>query len=152
MPFDITKYDESTLYSIYPNYEARAKLLSSKILLSEEESALLINLKTMMSDIEEYSARKRSQGTTWSLISLFKLKGVNPTLILHFYPGSDSYYKYGSTATVNVEFSQEDLEYIIPNLYKEVPKIAGMLKFKLVPEFTDDELNTGDIYTVQMIA
>ena len=151
MPEDYTKLEESKVYALYDMFKTKEQYLEAKPDLNGNEIVELENCKQNLLIIETYARSKRLEGVRWSLISLFKLKGFNPTLILNFYPGSDSYFKYGKTIAINVRFSKEDLEYILPNLKQEVPKVAGNLKFQLSPDFNDGELNTADIYSVQMI-
>lgn len=102
-----------------------------------------------MFTIEEYSKLLRAKGLRWSLPNLFQARGMNPTLILELYPGSEGYKKFGKEIVANVEYSDEDLKFIIESIRDETLKVNSILKFKLVPGFTDQEISTGYIYGVR---
>ncbi|WP_298762008.1 hypothetical protein [uncultured Psychroserpens sp.] len=123
--------------------------LEEKQDLSEADELKLAQTKTNITAIEQYANAKRAEGIRWSLTSLFQDSGMNPTLILGFYPGSDSYNTYGKELVVNVEYSEADLIHIFESIRDNSPRVTGQLKFKIVPEFIDGELNTGDIYAIQ---
>jgi len=56
--------------------------------------------------------------------------GINPILIIRFYPGSESYKKFGESIHLDIRFTEHDLASIIKCLIANKPKTAGALKFK----------------------
>lgn len=74
---------------------------------------------------------------------------MNPTLSLEFYPGTESYKKYGRSIEVNVEYSDQDLEYIFTSIKTNAIRVTGQLKFKIMPDSIEGEINTGDIFAIQ---
>ncbi|WP_409415929.1 hypothetical protein [Flavobacterium sp. PS2] len=147
MPINLSDFPEKTIYTMYYLHYTTAKALESKPQLNDEEILQLDSARAAMHTIEIYSANKRSEGFAWSLPSLFQFKGWNPTFTLEFYPGTESYEKYGKTLVVNVRYSEEDLKYIIETLRTNGPRINSKLKVLKIHDFTEDEINTGDIYT-----
>jgi hypothetical protein len=105
-------------------------------------------VKVSLRQIEIYSAAKRAEGIKWSLPSLFQDVGMNPTLILVFYPGTESYNLYGKNLVVNVEYNETDLKHIFESICDQALRETGQLKFKKVPVFIDGEVNTGDIFGI----
>ncbi|GGW75728.1 hypothetical protein DFQ11_1303 [Winogradskyella epiphytica] len=142
-------FTEKQNYLMYELYKTMENELEEKQDLSEADELKLAQTKTNITAIEQYANAKRAGGIRWSLTSLFQDSGMNPTLILGFYPGSDSYNTYGKELVVNVEYSEADLIHIFESIRDNSPRVTGQLKFKIVPEFIDGELNTGDIYAIQ---
>jgi hypothetical protein len=142
-------FSETQNYVMYELYKSVENELEEKDNLTDEEQLRLAHTKSNISAIENFSANKRAEGIKWSLTSLFKDSGMNPTLILAFYPGTESYNTYGKELVVNVEYSEEDLKQIFESMRDNLPRVAGQLKFKIVPEFVDAELNTADIFAIQ---
>lgn len=142
-------FSEKQNYLMYELYKSIESELEGKDILTNEEELKLIQTKSNISAIEQYTRAKRAEGIRWSLTSLFQDSGMNPTLILGFYPGTDSYNTYGKELVVNVEYSENDLIHIFESIKNNSPRVTGQLKFKIVPEFIDAELNTGDIYAIQ---
>tara|TARA_B110000908_G_C10115867_1_gene385232 strand:+ start:409 stop:900 length:492 start_codon:yes stop_codon:yes gene_type:complete len=142
-------FSEKQNYLMYSLYKSKETELEGKNELTNEEKLQLIQTKSNITIIENYTSRKRAEGIRWSMTSLFQDSGMNPTLILGFYPGSESYNNYGKELVVNVEYSEEDLTRIFESIRNNSPRVTGQLKFKTVPEFIDGELNTGDIYAIQ---
>ncbi len=142
-------FTEKQNYLMYELYKTMENELEEKQDLSEADELKLAQTKTNITAIEQYANAKRAEGIRWSLTSLFQDSGMNPTLILGFYPGSDSYNTYGKELVVNVEYSEADLIHIFESIRDNSPRVTGQLKFKIVPEFIDGELNTGDIYAIQ---
>jgi hypothetical protein len=142
-------FSEKQNYLMYELYKSIESELEGKDILTNEEELKLIQTKSNISAIEQYTRAKRAEGIRWSLTSLFQDSGMNPTLILGLYPGTDSYNTYGKELVVNVEYSENDLIHIFESIKNNSPRVTGQLKFKIVPEFIDAELNTGDIYVIQ---
>ena len=142
-------FTEIQLYLMYDLFKQKESELENKAELSEREEVELANCKAHMQQILDYSAGIRAQGLKWSLTSLFQDSGMNPTLILHFYPGSDAYNTYGKQAVVNIEYSADDLQQIFVSMRDKLPRVAGQLKVKIVPSFVDAEINTADIFSIQ---
>jgi len=142
-------FTEKQNYLMYELYKTMDNELEAKENLSDADEVKLTQTKTNITAIEQYANAKRAEGIRWSLTSLFQDSGMNPTLILGFYPGSDSYNTYGKELVVNVEYSEKDLTQIFESIRDNSPRVTGQLKFKIVPEFIDGELNTGDIYAIQ---
>jgi len=150
MALNLETFSEKQIYGIYPLYKSIERDLENIQNRSEEEEAKLEMVKVSLIQIENYSAQKRAEGIKWSLTSLFQKAGMNPTLILEFYPGTESYKIYGQNLVVNVIYSEDDLTHIIESIRNKAPRVTGQLKFKKAPEFTTDgELNTGDIFGIQ---
>lgn len=149
MAIDIHSLTESAVYTIYDMYKTIEKDLEAKDELLDNDLAKLVNCKENLKTIEDYTTAKRAEGLRWSLVSLFQSKGMNPTLILEFYPGSDSYIKYGKTIVANVEYTDADLKHIFENMRDGAPRVISQLNFQLVPAFTPDQLSTADIFTIQ---
>ncbi|WNW02761.1 hypothetical protein RRF68_04965 [Tenacibaculum sp. HL-MS23] len=149
MIIDTNMFTEKQNYMMYELYKTMENELESKENLTEEKELKLAHTKTNIASIEAYADAKRAEGIRWSLTSLFQDSGMNPTLILGFYPGTYSYNTYGKELVVNVEYSEEDLVHIFESIRDNAIRVTGQLKFKIVPEFIDGELNTGDIYAIQ---
>lgn len=149
MALNLASFTEQQIYVMYSLYKTMEKELESKQNRNDDENARLEMVKINLGQIETYSAQKRAEGIRWSLTSLFQSAGMNPTLILEFYPGSDSYNLYGKNLVINIEYNAEDLQHIFESMRDQSPRVTGQLKFKKVPEFTDGELNTGDIFGIQ---
>jgi|SRR5690625_1395636 len=145
-PNMFTEKQNYVMYELYKNMQSE---LLKKDDLTNQEQQKLENINTNITAIEHYSIEKRAEGVSWSLTSLFQAEGMNPTLILEFYPGTDSYILYGKNLVVNVEFSEEDLAHIFQSIRTNALRVTGQLKFKIVSEFNDAELNTGDIFGIQ---
>lgn len=142
-------FPQNQNYVFYELYKRMESELEAKNELSPEEEERLVNVKANFTAIEQYSAEKRAEGIRWSLTSLFQDSGMNPTLILEFHPGTDSYKKYGKNLVVNVEYSDDDLKHIFESIRDNAVRVTGQLKFKTIPENEDGELNTGDIFGIQ---
>ncbi len=142
-------FSEKQNYVMYELYKSMHRELLEKDVLSVQDEEKLANINTNITVIEHYSIEKRAEGIRWSLTSLFQNAGMNPTLILEFYPGTESYNLYGKNLVVNVEFNEEDLTHIFESIRTNAIRVTGQLKFKIVPEFNDAELNTGDIFGIQ---
>jgi hypothetical protein len=149
MVIDTNMFTEKQNYMMYELYKTMENELESKGNLTAEEELKLAYTKTNIASIEAYTNAKRAEGIRWSLTSLFQDSGMNPTLILGFYPGTDSYNTYGKELVVNVEYSEEDLVHIFESIRNNAIRVTGQLKFKIIPESIDGELNTGDIYAIQ---
>ena len=148
MALNLALFSERQIYVLYSLYKSMERNLEYNQNRSEEEAKLAM-VKISLGQIEIYSAQKRAEGIRWSLTSLFQSAGMNPTLILEFYPGTESYNLYGQNLVINVEYDAEDLTHIFESIRDEAPRVTGQLKFKKVPEFTNGELNTGDIFGIQ---
>ena len=142
-------FSEKQNYVMYELYKSMHRELLEKDVLSVQDEEKLANINTNITVIEHYSIEKRAEGIRWSLTSLFQNAGMNPTLILEFYPGTESYNLYGKNLVVNVEFNEEDLTHIFESIRTNAIRVTGQLKFKIVPEFNDAELNTCDIFGIQ---
>lgn len=149
MLLNLNSSTEKDIYVMYAVYKNMEKGLEAKQNRNDEENARLEMVKLNLAQIELYSVQKRAEGIRWSLTSLFQSAGINPTLILEFYPGSESYELYGKNLVVNVEYNADDLQNISESIRDQSPRITGQLKFKKVPEFIEGELNTGDIFGIQ---
>ena len=149
MIIDPKMFSEKQNYVMYDLYKTMEKALEAKDNLTGSEEIQLANIKANITEIEHYSIEKRAEGIRWSLTSLFQDSGMNPMLILEFYPGTQSYRTYGKNLVVNVEFSEEDLIHIFESIRNNSLRITGELKFKIVPEFVDGQINTGDIFAIQ---
>ncbi|MEL1243179.1 hypothetical protein AAEO56_02800 [Flavobacterium sp. DGU11] len=149
MSLNLEMFTEKQVYVMYSLYKSMEVDLESKQNRNGEENARLEMVKTNLSLIEIYAIQKRQEEVRWSLTSLFQSAGMNPTLILEFYPGSESYNTYGKNLVVNVEYSEKDLKHIFESIRDKSPRVTGQLKFKIVPEFIDGEINTGDIFGIQ---
>ena len=149
MAFDINLLSESAVYTIYDMYKTMEKDLEAKQELLDDDLIKLVNCKENLKTIEDYTNAKRAEGLRWSLVSLYNDSGADPTLILNLYPGSVAYNKYGKTIVANIEYSEEDMRLIMQNNYEGAPKFASQLKFKIVPDFTDCEISTADIFSIQ---
>jgi hypothetical protein len=149
MALNLALFSEKQIYVMYSLYKSMERDLENNQNRSDKEEAKLEMVKISLGQIEIYSAQKRAEGIRWSLTSLFQTAGMNPTLILEFYPGTKSYNLYGQNLVVNVEYNAEDLTHIFESIRDEAPRVTGQLKFKKVPEFTNGELNTGDIFGIQ---
>ena len=149
MIIDPKMFSEKQNYVMYDLYKRMANELEAKGNLTNTEEIKLANIKANIIAIEYYSIEKRAEGIRWSLTSLFQNSGMNPTLILEFYPGTESYRTYGKNLVVNVEFSNEDLIHIFESIRNNSLRVTGELKFKIVPEFVDGQINTGDIFAIQ---
>lgn len=149
MAFDFLTLPESGVYTIYESYKSMEKVLESKNNLSDADQIKLADIQHELQAIEEYTTAKRAEGLRWSLVSLFQTRAMNPTLILTFYPGSESYRKFGKTIVVNVQYTDDDLTHIFQNMRNGAPKVISQLNFLLVPDFTPDQLSTADIFTIQ---
>ncbi|MBE8727993.1 hypothetical protein [Flavobacterium hungaricum] len=151
MSFEVTSLEEKGIYTLYPMYESLVKDLEAKEFLSDEDQIKLKHFKNNIAAIENYVSDKLQAGIRWSLATLFQEAGMNPTLILEFYPGTKSYKKYGKETVVNVEYTEEDLRQIFESIRNGSPRVTGTLKYKSVPSFQPDELNTGDIFGIQFV-
>ena len=149
MNLNTTMFTEKQNYVMYELYKGLENKLESKDNLDADEQEKLLLYKANLHAIEQYSIIERNKGLRWSLVSLWQDSGMNPTLILEFYPGSDSYMLYGKNLVVNVEYSDEDLTQIFQSMREGAPRVEGILKFKKVPEFTDGSLSTADIFAIQ---
>lgn len=142
-------FTEKQVYTFYPFFKSKEKEIESKSNLTADDEMELAKVKELLEQIEEYTRARRQEGIRWSLTSLFQDSGMNPTLILEFYPGSDSYNLYGKNLVVNVEYNEADLLHIFESIRDQAQRVTGQLKFKSVPNFEDGELNTGDIFAIQ---
>lgn len=149
MILNLDSFTEKQIYVMYELYKNIEKELKIKENRSDEENNKLSNIKLNIAQIEIYSAQKRAEGIRWSLTSLFQDAGMNPTLILEFYPGTESYEKYGKNLVVNIEYSEDDLKQIFESIKNQSTRVTGTINFKKVPEYTYDQLNTGDIFGIQ---
>lgn len=149
MALNLSSFTEQQIYVMYSLYKSMEMELEAEQNRNDEENTRLEMVKINLGQIEVYSMQKRAEGIRWSLTSLFQSAGMNPTLILEFYPGSESYNRYGKNLVVNIEYNVEDLQHIFESIRDQSPRVTGQLKFKKVPEFIDDELNTGDIFSIQ---
>ncbi len=149
MIIDPKTFPENQNYVMYELYKSMQKDLLDKENLTAQETQKLASINANITVIEHYAIEKRAEGIRWSLTSIFQSTGMNPTLILEFYPGTKSYNNFGKNLVVNVEFSEADLVHIFKSIKNQSPRVTGQLKFKIVPEFTDAELNTGDIFGIQ---
>jgi hypothetical protein len=149
MTLNLALFTEQQIYVMYSLYKSMKKELENNQNRNEEEETRLAMVKVSLGQIEIYSAEKRTEGIKWSLTSLFQSAGMNPTLILEFYPGTESYNLYGQNLVVNVEYSENDLKHIFESIRDQNLRVTGQLKFKKVPEFIAGELNTGDIFGIQ---
>lgn len=149
MILNLNSFTEKQIYVMYELYKNLEKELERKENRNDEENNKLSNTKLNIAQIEVYSAQRRSEGIRWSLTSLFQDAGMNPTLILEFYPGTESYEKYGKNLVINIEYSEDDLKHIFESIQNQSPRVTGIINFKKVPEFTYDQLNTGDIFGIQ---
>lgn len=149
MALDYTNFNEKAVYTLYQVYDSIVKEFERKEILDADERVKLANAKQAVNEIEEYTKAKRAEGLRWSLPSLFQANPSNRTLILELYPGSDGYKKYGKEVVDNIEYDEEDLRFIIESIRNKAPRVVSTLKFKIVPEFTDETLSTGDIFGIQ---
>ncbi len=149
MIIDPKMFSEKQNYVMYDLYKKLENELEAKDNLTKTEEIKLANINANIAVIENYSIEKRAEGIRWSLTSLFQDSGMNPTLILEFYPGTQSYITYGKNLVVNVEFNDEDLTHIFENIRNNSIRVTGELKFKIVPEFVDGQINTGDVFAIQ---
>ena len=148
MPIDLSSFPEKSVYVMYFLHYTTVKDLESKPNLNDSQVLGLEGARAAMHSIEVYTAKIRSKGYAWSLPSLFQFKGFNPTLTLEFYPGTESYHKYGKILVVNVNYSEDDLKYITETIRNGGPRINSKLKVLRIHDMIEDEVNTGDIYTV----
>lgn len=149
MIIDPSLFSEKQNYMMYGICKSMQNALQEKENLTNQEQMKLTEIISNSITMENYSVEKRAEGIRWSMTSLFQDSGMNPTLMLEFYPGTQSYNKYGKNLVINVEFSEEDLVQIFESIRNSLPRVTGQLKFKIVPEFEDAELNTGDIFAIQ---
>jgi hypothetical protein len=146
MGFDVCLLPEEEIYDFYKTYKIIENTISKKQIITVQDNIELKDCRSSLQSIEKYSLIKRSQGNNFSPASLFTKMGINPILIIRFYPGSESYKKFGESIHVDIRFTQHDLASIIKCLIANKPKTAGALKFKFAFGSVYEKLCSSDIY------
>lgn len=122
MIIDPKTFPENQNYVIYEFYKSMQKDLLDKENLTAQETQKLAIINANITAIEHYAIEKRTEGIRWSLTSIFQSTGMNPTLILEFYLGTESYNNYGKNLVVNVEYSEADSVHIFESIRNQSPR------------------------------
>jgi hypothetical protein len=144
--------DEEQVYNLYEICKRSVVELEREKLLNQMESIKLQHFKTRMAEIEEYASTKRNEGIRWTITKLLKQWGLNPILELDFYPGSNSYKKYGKVLVVIIEYSATDVKQMFESLENKTVATPGLIKCKIMPDFDKHEmLDTADIFGTRLV-
>ena len=101
-----------------------------------------------MKMIEKWAQSKMEEKLHWTKEEILLNYGNTPTLIITFHPGSDGYKNYGKEVVANVDFTNEELLELFQKIQNKAERTAGIVNFKKVPEMTDGQLSTYDIFEI----
>ncbi|MBP1222674.1 hypothetical protein [Flavobacterium sp. 1355] len=152
MSLNLNLFDEEHVYNLYELYKHSVEELQTNKLLTQVQSIKLQTFKKRMAEIEDHASTKRNEGNRWTTTTLLKQWGLNPTLVLVFYPGSNSYKKYGQTVVANIEYNATDVKQMFESMENKLPATPGLIKCKFMPDFDEHEmLDTADIFGTRLV-
>lgn len=143
---DINSIDQGQVYMLYEVLKNLEHNLENKITETSEEVEKLESVKKQIGEIELWANQKMKSNLHWTKEEILLRWGHKPTLIIEFHPSSTSYKTFGKEVVGNIEFSPEELVDILTNLQNKIERAPGNLKFKKIPDLTDHEISTEDIF------
>ena len=143
---DINSIDQGQVYMLYEVYKNLEHDLENKANKTPEEIAKLASVKAEIGTIEAWASQKMQSDLHWTREEILLRWGHQPTLIIEFHPSSNGYKTFGKEVVGNIEFSQEELIELLTNIKNKVARTPGNIRFKKIPELTDHEISTADIF------
>jgi hypothetical protein len=147
-PIDINSLEHSHVYTIYEVYKSMFDKLEQQENKSEADKKKLGILGLQLKMIEKWAQTKMAEKLHWTKEEILLNYGNTPTLIVTFHPGSDGYNNYGKEVVANVDFTNEELLELFQNIQNKAERTAGIVNFKKVPEMTDGQFSTYDIFEI----
>ena len=143
---DIDSIDQGQVYMLYEVCKDLEDNLENKVNITDSETAKLESIKGEIAKIEAWANKKMQTNLHWTKEEILLRWGNQPTLIIEFHPSSNGYKTFGKEIVGNVEFSQDELIELLTNIQNKVERAPGNIKFKKIPELTDHEISTADIF------
>lgn len=125
-----------------------AEDLEQKSEKSEEDNKKLQLLNMQLEVIENYAQNKMAEKLHWTKEEILLNYGNTPTLIITFHPSSEGYENYGKEVVVNIDFTEEELLELLQNIQNNGERTPGIVNYKSVPEMTDGQFSTYDIFEI----
>jgi len=143
---DINSMDQGQVYMLYQIFKNIESDLEQKGERSLEQNQKLANTKAQLLIIETWANNKMAENLHWTKEEILLKFGHQPTLIMEFHPGSAGYKLFGKEVVGNVEFSDEELTDALLNIQNKTERKASTIRFKRIPEMTEHEISTEDLF------
>ena len=147
-PIDINSLEHSQIYTIYEVYKSMLEEIEQKEDKSEEDKKKQGILGLQIEMIEKWAKNKMDERLYWTKEEILLKYGNTPTLIITFHPSSDGYNNYGKEVVANIDFTNDELLELFQNIRNKTERTAGIINFKKVPEMTDEQFSTYDIFEI----
>jgi len=143
---DINSMDQGGVYMLFEVLTNMVKDLEGKADKTSTEIETLSNLQSQLQYIENWARAKMLETLHWTKEEILLRFGHKPTLIMEFHPGSKAYSQFGKEVVGNLEFSSVELFQLLENIRNKTPRSPSLIKFKKIPDLSEHEIATSDIF------